>query len=136
MLKLFEKAQQSAEVDKFVRALNEKDSMIVEGLWDAPKAVLTAAAFQQRESCVLFIFSSASQCDPIYDGLVNFVPHSTLLFPSWETLPHEEGKPHPEIVSDRFNVLSKLAGNLDKGEKLILALDIQSMMQKILPPEI
>jgi transcription-repair coupling factor (superfamily II helicase) len=136
MLKLFEKAQQSAEISKFVRALNEKDSMIVEGLWDAPKALLTAAAFQQRESCVLFLFSSASQCDPVYDGIVNFIPHSTLMFPSWETLPHEEGKPHPEIVSDRFNVLSKLARTLDSGEKFILALDIQSMMQKILPPEI
>ena len=135
MQDLIQRTQQSAEVKKFIEALETHDALMIEGLWDSPKAILTHAAFRQRDQFVLFLTRGTTQSDPIYDDLINFVPERVLLFPSWETLPHEPIKPHPEIVGDRFNILRKLIRARETGDKYILILDIQSLMQKMLPPD-
>ena len=50
---------------------------------------------------------AAEDFQAVLEGLLP--PHTTAIFPSWETLPHERLSPSPDIVGQRTHVLRRLA---------------------------
>lgn len=102
-------------------------STILEGLWDSPKAFLTAKLSDTRD--VLLITSGVSE-DKLFENLQFFCPGRAIEFPAWETLPGEGIDPSPDIVGKRFDALFRLA---KKEGPILLLCPINSLLQKVLP---
>ena len=87
------------------------------------------------------VMREVREAEALYDDLVNFAPARTMLLPAWETLPHEELKPHPEIVGDRVRAMLSLSEPADQGSgdgigPPILLGNVQSVLLKVVPPEL
>ena len=112
MQRLFEEIKDSGVFDGFVSAASRGEDLVIAGLWDSVKALLSTLLADQGQRTVLYVTRSPTEAEILCDDITSFSKGSALLFPSWETLPHEKIAPHPEIVSDRFKVLRRL---LDKS---------------------
>lgn len=116
----------------FETALKEGHSLIIEGLWDAPKALLAATAARATHKSVLLITGGMRE-DRLFDDLSYFAPDLPVEFPAWETLPGEEIAPSPDILGKRFEALHTLFQK--KGPSVVLC-PLQSLLQKVVPKEI
>ena len=91
------------------QALQEQDSILIEELWNAPKALIAALA-QQTTGKHLLILTGASQEEMrLFHDLAFFSDRPIVDFPSWETLPSEGIPPSPDIVGERYQVLRALS---------------------------
>ncbi len=105
------------------------ESIIVEGLWDAPKALLASIAAQKRS---VLLVTGGMREDRFYDNLAYFCPGVALEFPAWETLPGEEIPPSPDIIGKRFEALDTL---IHRKSPSIVLCPLASLLQKILSKE-
>lgn len=103
------------------------ESLIIEGLWDAPKALI-AATLAQKKSVLLI--TGGERTDRFVENLSYFAPTIALEFPAWETLPGEEIPPSPDIIGKRFEALDQL---LKPKKPSIVLCSIASLLQKIVP---
>lgn len=104
-------------------------SILIEGLWDAPKALLASELVKKRS---LLVITGGMREDKFFDNLSYFAPGAAVEFPAWETLPGEEIPPSPDIIGKRFEALDKL---LHSKEPKIVLCPLPSLLQKILPKE-
>lgn len=109
-----------------------KGSFLIEGLWDAPKALLAALIAEARGKSILLITGGTRE-DRLFDDLSYFAPGLPVEFPAWETLPGEEIAPSPDIIGKRFEALYTL---LHKKKPSILLCPLPSFLQKVLPKDI
>lgn len=121
----------SSSLAQFVSMLQAEPSLLIEGLWDGPKAALLALLFKESQKNILVITSDKSE-NRLVDNLDYFGVNRFFEFPSWETLPGEEIPPSPDIVGRRFEILYHLLQ--EKGPKLVFA-PLQACLQKVLPPQ-
>ncbi|MEE3700518.1 transcription-repair coupling factor [Mannheimia haemolytica] len=63
-------------------------------------------------------------------ALPQFAGLPVQLFPDWETLPYDNFSPHQDIISARLSALFEL----QQGRQQILLLPINTLMQKVCPP--
>lgn len=106
------------------------DSILVEGLWDSPKALLASMAAKKRS---VLLITGGMREDRFFDNLCYFCPGASVEFPAWETLPGEEIAPSPDIIGKRFEALDAL---IRAKEPKIVLCPLASLLQKILPKEI
>ncbi|MEX0961700.1 MAG: transcription-repair coupling factor [Simkaniaceae bacterium] len=99
-----------------------QDNLLLEELWDAPKAFL----LHDYPGPILIIAGSEER-SRIFEDLTYFAPSRILELPSWETLPSEEIAPSPDLIGARFRTLSKL------NSKSILVAPLQAVLQKVPP---
>jgi transcription-repair coupling factor (superfamily II helicase) len=69
-------------------------------------------------------------------GNENTAPAAPLFYPAWETLPHEDKRPHADVISDRLQTLIALADNSKlktQNLKLVVA-SVTALLQKTFPP--
>ncbi len=116
----------------FSQSLKQEPSLLVEGLWDSPKALLTLEAFKELNTSIV-ILTGADRQDKLLDDLQYFSKQDVLEFPSWEILPSEDLSPSPDIVGKRFEILSKLMHS--KAPQLLVT-NLQALLQKILPKHV
>lgn len=116
---------------KLFTSLAESRALVLEGLWDSPKAFLAAKAHLQLGCNVLLITSDKSE-NRIADNLGYFGINKFLEFPSWETLPGEEIPPSPDIVGRRFAILHSLLS--EKTAHFVLC-PLQALLQKLPSPQ-
>lgn len=102
------------------------ESILVEGLWDSPKALLVAEAAKKRS---VLVITGGTREDRFVDNLAYFAPGKAFEFPAWETLPGEEIAPSPDIIGKRFETLQVLAS---RKEPSIVLCPLPSLLQKIL----
>lgn len=119
----------SVSLDQFSSLIREERSLLVEQLWDAPKAALIWLIARACHKHVLII-SSGSE-DSLNDDLHFFDLPNLFDFPSWETLPGEEIAPSPDLVGKRFEVLHSLLSH--RHPHVILA-PLQGALQKLPSP--
>ncbi|MBX3719219.1 MAG: hypothetical protein KF898_06185, partial [Parachlamydiales bacterium] len=93
----------SPSLEAFEQFSPKEPSILIEELWDAPKAALIYLLLQSTKKNILVI-SSGSE-DRLYQDISTLSGDSVLEFPSWETLPGEEILPSPDIVGKRFDTL-------------------------------
>ncbi len=134
MQRLFQEIKKSGVFDEFVSAARRGEILLVESLRDSVKALLCALLVDQAKRTVLYIARSATEADILYDDVTSFRKGSAFLFPSWETLPHENIAPHPEIVSDRFNVLKRLLDRGASGRPFAVIASPQAVLQMVISP--
>lgn len=121
--------------DSFKRlqeVLRSKKSLLLEGLWDAPKALLASFALQETKRSILFI-TGASKEDRLFEDLSQLSPGDVLEFPAWETLPGEEIAPSPDIIGKRFETLQILGS---RKTACIVLCPLAAWLQKIAAPDV
>jgi transcription-repair coupling factor (superfamily II helicase) len=105
------------------------ESILVEGLWDSPKALLASEAVKKRS---VLLITGGTREDRFFDNLSYFSPGSAVEFPAWETLPGEEIAPSPDVIGKRFEALDALIRK--KGRSIVLC-PLASLLQKVIPKE-
>src|SRR5512135_342688 len=99
----------SASLEAFLEIVQKEPSLLIEELWEGPKAALIYLIAKATKKHVLVISGSAD--DRLFDD-VNYFPLSAAVdFPSWETLPGEEIAPSPDLVGKRLQVLHSIMNN-------------------------
>ncbi|MDE3046898.1 MAG: transcription-repair coupling factor, partial [Verrucomicrobiota bacterium] len=104
-------------------------SILIEGLWDSPKALLASEAVKKRS---VLLLTGGMREDRFFDNLQYFCPGKAVEFPAWETLPGEEILPSPDIIGKRFEALDAL---IRSQEPKIVLCPLASLLQKVLPKE-
>lgn len=112
--------------------MSKEPSLLIEGLWEAPKAALLALMQKQLKKNILFI-TKEQQETKLIDNLDYFEVASYFDFPSWETLPGEDISPSPDIVGKRLEILYQLSQS--KTNKVVLC-PLQACLQKVVPSDL
>lgn len=121
----------SPSLDQFRGVAQKEPSILIEGLWDAPKAALLKIIQEATEKNVIVIASEIRE-SKLLDDAPYFGIKKIFDFPSWETLPGEEIAPSPDIVGKRLEILHTL---LQKGGPHLLVCPLQAILQKVASPE-
>ena len=109
----------------------KEDSLLIEGLWDGPKAALLSLLFKAKKKNILIITSDKSE-NRLVDNLDYFGIRPFYEFPAWETLPGEEIPPSPDIVGRRFEILYHF---LEHKEPKVVLCPLQAVLQKLPTPK-
>ncbi|MCK4933997.1 MAG: transcription-repair coupling factor, partial [Simkaniaceae bacterium] len=115
----------------FQEALKSNPSLLMEGLWDCPKAYLLAIA-KNHLNQHLVIITGGERENLLYEDLCYFLEKPPLQFPAWETLPGEEIVPSPDIVGKRYQIIHEL---LTEKEPKVILTSLQALLQKVVPKE-
>lgn len=129
---LSSRLQSSRSLRTFLDTLKKRDSVLLEGLWDSPKALLAALALEITGRSILFITGGVRE-DRLFDDISQIAPGAILEFPAWETLPGEEIAPSPDIIGKRFETLHALA---KRTRPAIVLCPVSSWLQKVAAKEI
>lgn len=104
-------------------------SVLIEGLWESPKALLASEAAKKRS---VLLITGGTREDQFVDNLHYFCKGKAIEFPAWETLPGEEIPPSPDIIGKRFEALDALIGQ--QGTSIVIC-PLSALLQKVLPKE-
>lgn len=115
-----------------LEALSKGESIVVEELWNTPKAIFATAAQQAVKKHVLILTAASKEEGRLYQDLLAFSKVPVVDFPAWETLPNENVAPSPDIVGERYNVLQKLVSS---SEPQIVVGSLQSCLQRLMSPQ-
>jgi transcription-repair coupling factor (superfamily II helicase) len=121
----------SPALQLFSEVIRKEPSLLIEQLWDAPKAALISLAAKATKKNVLIITGGVRE-NRLQGDFAYFGEKSILEFPSWETLPGEEIAPSPDLVGKRFETLHAL---LTQKTGHILLCPLQGALQRLLPPK-
>jgi transcription-repair coupling factor (superfamily II helicase) len=128
---MLDKLRESPSLRQFQKALAANGSFLVEGLWDAPKALLAVLAVRETKRSLLLITGGTRE-DRLFDDISYFDSSLPVEFPAWETLPGEEIPPSPDILGKRFEALHAL---LEKKGPSIVLCPLHALLQKVIPKE-
>lgn len=115
------------------QALHNQDLLLIEELWNAPKALVAALAQQTTGKHILILTGASQEEVRLFHDFSLFSDRPVVDFPSWETLPSESVAPSPDIVGERYQVLKKL---LQSPEPHIILTSLQACLQKLIPPSV
>ena len=122
---------QSQRLADLNQVLHAGESILIEELWNAPKALIAALA-QQATGKHLLILTGASQEEVrLFHDFPFFTERPVIDFPAWETLPSENIAPSPDIVGERYKVLQELSC---ANQPYIILSSLQACLQKLIPP--
>lgn len=119
------------KIAELKRALENQASVLVEELWNSPKALLATLAQEATGKNILILTGAGQEEARLFHDFAFFTEHPVIDFPAWETLPSENVPPSPDIVGDRYQVLKQIQE--DSRPKIILS-SLQACLQKLLPP--
>lgn len=119
--------EESPSLGLFQKALLTERSILVEGLWDAPKACLLHLAQGVTKKNILVITGETRE-SKLLDDLPYFGIKNALELPAWETLPGEEIAPSSDIAGKRLEILHTLISQ--KGPHLVFC-SLQACLQKV-----
>jgi transcription-repair coupling factor (superfamily II helicase) len=123
------KIEESPSLTAFREILKRGDSILLEGLWDAPKTFLTSLIMKETGRSILLVTGGMRE-DRLFSDLAYFSPGNCIEFPSWETLPGEEIAPSPDILGKRFEAFHAV---LERKTPSILLCPLQALLQKVVP---
>lgn len=130
MLKGFLRSERLAALQ---HAIQNQDLLLIEELWNAPKALIAAIAQQATNKHVLILTGASQEEIRLYHDFAFFTDRPVVDFPSWETLPSESVPPSPDIVGERYQVLKKL---MSSSEPHIILTSLQACLQRLIPPSV
>ena len=119
------------KVAELKRALADQKSILIEELWNSPKALIASIAQDATGKNVLILTGASQEEARLFHDFAFFTNRPVIDFPAWETLPSENVPPSPDIVGDRYQVLKQI--EQDSQPKIILS-SLQACLQKLLPP--
>jgi len=129
---VFDEILQSEKLRELQHALQNNESVLIEDLWNAPKALVAALAQKASGKHVLILTGASQEEVRLYHDFAFFTENPVLDFPAWETLPTENIAPSPDIVGERYHALRELS--TAKQPHIILS-SLQACLQKIIIPK-
>lgn len=123
---------QSGKLRELEGALRNNVSVLIEDLWNTPKALIAALAVQATNKHLLILTGASQEEVRLYQDFAFFTDHPVLDFPAWETLPTENIAPSPDIVGERYRALRELA--VATKPHIILS-SLQACLQKLILPK-
>lgn len=122
----------SPQLLKLEQGLREGHSVLVEELWNAPKALVAALAQQTTGKNILVLTAGAQEENRLYHDFGFFTERLVIDFPAWETLPNETTPPSPDVVGERYKVLEQI---FNRKEPLIILSSLQAALQRLIPSD-
>lgn len=113
-------------------ALRDQKNILMEDLWNAPKALLVALAQKATGKHVLILTGSSQEEVSLFHDFPLFTDRHVVDFPAWETLPAEGIPPSPDIVGERYRVLEDV---ISKEQPHIIISSLQGCLQRIISPD-
>lgn len=123
---------QSVKLRELEDSLKNHESVLIEDLWNTPKALVAALALQATKKHILILTGGSQDEVRLYQDLAFFTDYPILDFPAWETLPSENIAPSPDIVGERYRALHELSA-VDKPH--IILSSLQACLQKVMIPK-
>lgn len=123
---------QSAKLRELQHALQNNESVLIEDIWNTPKALVAALAQQATGKHVLILTGASQEEIRLYHDFPFFTDNPIIDFPAWETLPQENIAPSPDIVGERYRTLHQLSSST---QPYIILSGLQACLQKIIPPK-
>ncbi len=119
------------ETQALLRVLRRKEgAALVQGVSGAQRSFLLACLWEQLDQQMLVITNTPSEAERLASDLeVLLGPDSTLLFPAYDLLAHEEAY-EKEVAGERLAVLSALLEN----KKQLVITSWPAVMRKLIPP--
>lgn len=114
------------------QALQAGEDLLVEELWNSPKALVAAIAQKATNKHVLILTGASQEEIKLFHDFEFFTDTPIVDFPAWETLPSENIPPSPDIVGERYKVLHQVLA--DQRPHIILT-GLQACLQKLIPPQ-
>lgn len=111
-------------------ALQNNDLLLIEELWNAPKALIAALAQQTTGKHVLLLTGASQEEIRLFHDFALFTDRPVVDFPSWETLPSENIPPSPDIVGERYQVLKVLQ---ESSQPHLILSSLQACLQRLIP---
>lgn len=122
---------QSAKLRELQHALQNRESILIEDLWNAPKALIAALAQQATGKHILILTGASQEEVRLYHDFAFFTERPVLDFPAWEALPTENIAPSPDIVGERYHALHELSA---ATQPYIVLSSLQACLQKLILP--
>ncbi len=123
---------ESEKIKALEEALKNGDSILIEELWNAPKALIAAISQQSTQKNILILTGGSQEEVRLFEDISYFSDNKIVDYPAWETLPTENIAPSPDIVGDRYQALNQIRS---QNEPLIIISSLQAVLQKIIPKE-
>ncbi|MBX3501116.1 MAG: transcription-repair coupling factor [Alphaproteobacteria bacterium] len=82
---------------------------------------------------ILYVVRDGNRLERLEEALRFFAPgRAVLSFPAWDCLPYDRQSPHPDIVGERLDTLTRLASDKKPGTpaRIVLA-SISAMLQRV-----
>ena len=108
----------------------KEPSLLVEGLWDGPKAVLCLLAAKATNKHIVII--SGAREDRLLDDLSFFGNNTVLDLLPWETLPGEDIAPSSDITGKRLEILHMIS---QAKKPLVIHCSLQAILQRTISPK-
>lgn len=128
---MLEEILQSEKIRELHQALQENRSILIEDLWNTPKALIAALAQQATGKHVLILTGASQEEVRLYHDFAYFTQNPVIDFPAWETLPSENIAPSPDIVGERYRALHEV---ISSKQPYIILSSLQACLQKLIPP--
>jgi len=119
----------STKLQELHTAFQNGDSVLIEGLWNAPKALITAIAQKATGKHIVILTGGSLEEAALYHDFPVFTNRPIVDFPAWETLPTENVPPSPDIVGERYQVLENI---IQSDEPHIIITSLQACLQKLI----
>lgn len=122
----------STKLQELSHALHGGQSVLIENLWNAPKALIAALAEEATGKHILILTGGSLEEVRLFHDFAYFTKRKVLDFPAWETLPTENVAPSPDIVGERYKALHELS---HAKEPHIVLSGLQACLQKLILPQ-
>ncbi len=113
-------------------ALQSDSSVLIEELWNTPKALVAAIAQKATGKQVLMLTGASQEEVQLYNNFAFFTDAPVLDFPAWETLPSDQIAPSPDIVGDRYKALREVS---TAAQPYIILTGLQACLQRVISRE-
>ncbi len=128
---MIERLLHSSKLLELHRALQAGQSVLIEELWNSPKALIASLAQQATGKNILILTGAGHEESKLFHDFPLFSERPVMEFPAWEAMPHENVAPSPDIVGERYQVLKGLVE--DKSPRIILA-TLSACLQRLIQP--
>ncbi len=133
MPNILQEILESERIAELQQALTNRESILIEGLWNSPKGLVASLAQQATGKHILILTGGSQEEVRLFHDFSLFTNRPVVDFPSWETLPSENIPPSPDIVGERYKVLKQLESS---SEPHIILTGLQACLQRLIHPSV
>jgi transcription-repair coupling factor (superfamily II helicase) len=123
---------ESEKIQALHQTLQNGESVLIEEIWNAPKALIASIAQVATGKHILILTGASQEETRLFHDFLFFSERPVVDFPAWETLPTENIAPSPDIVGERYKVLQEISTNT---QPYIIVSNLQACLQRLIPPE-
>jgi transcription-repair coupling factor (superfamily II helicase) len=128
---VIEKTLKSEKILELHQALQNQDSILIEELWNSPKALIASLAQRATGKHILILTGASVEETKLYHDFAIFTDRPVVDYPAWETLPSENIAPSPDIVGERYQVINKI---ISSSQPHIIISSLSACLQKLISP--